>query len=54
MDIDDDKIDDRTWALRQWGIPPASDGERLDLSHYPEDSLSSGWCRLMNRPENVG
>jgi hypothetical protein len=33
MDIDYDKIDDRTLALRQWGIRPVPDEERLDLSH---------------------
>lgn len=37
MDIDGDKIDDRTLALRLWGIRPASDEERLDLSHYSEE-----------------
>lgn len=37
MDIDYDKIDDRTLALRQWGIRPLPDEERLDLSHYPEE-----------------
>jgi hypothetical protein len=24
-------------AMRQWGIRPVPDGERLDLSHYPEE-----------------
>jgi hypothetical protein len=42
MESDDDKIG------------PITDEERLDLSRYPEDLLSSDWCRLMNRQENVG
>ena len=37
MDIDYEKVDDRTLALRQWGIRSIPDEERLDLSHYPEE-----------------
>jgi hypothetical protein len=37
MDSDYDKIDDRTLALRRWGIHPIPDEERLDASRYPEE-----------------
>jgi hypothetical protein len=30
MDIDYDRIDDRTLALRQWGIRPVPDEERRE------------------------
>ncbi len=37
MNIDYAKIDDRILALRQWGIRPILDEERLDVSHYPKE-----------------
>ena len=30
-----------TLAMRQWGIRPVPDEERLDLSHYPEEFVES-------------
>jgi len=27
--------------MRQWGIRPVPDEERLDLSHYPEEFVES-------------
>jgi hypothetical protein len=39
MDTDHDKIDDRTLALQQWAIHPATGEVRPDLSHCREEIL---------------
>lgn len=33
-------------AMRQWGIRPVPDAERLDLSHYPEEFVESQFASL--------
>ena len=53
MGIDYDKIDDHTLALRQWGIRPSPDEERLDLSHCPEEFVEFGSRCLTHRQEYV-
>jgi hypothetical protein len=42
MEIDYDKIDDRTLALQQWGTHPIPDEERLDLSHCLQEFVEFG------------
>lgn len=51
MDIDYAKIDDRTLALRQWGIHPIPDEERIAI--IQRDSLSFDARRLAHRQEYV-
>jgi len=53
MEIVYDKIDDHTLALRQWGIRPGLDEERLDLSHCPQEFVELESRRLTHRQEYV-
>ncbi len=53
MHNDYDKIDDRTLALRQRGIRPIPDEERLDVSRFPRNSLRSDLRRAMRWQEYV-